>query len=160
MQAQSDAFDQDGTIPRRYTKDGENISPPLRWSDVPNGAKEMALVLLDTKARQPRPFTHWILYGIDPGLDGLPEGISHRRTPELEEPDGRKLLQGRNDLENVGYDGPQPPLGPAHDYHFKLYALDRSLPAKPGIPRRELEDYLQGHVLAEAELVGHYSRPR
>lgn len=157
MELQSKAFDEDDTIPRRYTKDGENISPPLAWSDVPDGTKEMILVLLDTKAREPRPFTHWILYGIDPALDELPEGVSHQRSPEV---DGRELLQGRNDLENVGYDGPQPPLGPAHDYHFKLYALDKPLEAGPGISRREVEQNMAGHVLAETELVAHYARPR
>lgn len=137
-------------------KTGANISPPLRWSDVPDGTKELALVLLDTKARDPRPFTHWLLYGIDPALDGLPEGISHQRS---EGSDGQRVLQGRNDLENIGYDGPQPPLGPAHDYHFKLYALDCPLSARPGMSRDEFEQRTQGHVLAETELVAHYARP-
>jgi Raf kinase inhibitor-like YbhB/YbcL family protein len=158
MQLQSNAFAAEDSIPRRYTKDGENISPPLHWSDLPPGTKELALVLLDTKARDPRPFTHWLIYGIDPALDELPEGISHRRSPAANG-DEQQLHQGRNDLENVGYDGPQPPLGPAHEYHFRLYALDASLPAEAGLARPELESHLRGHVLDEAELVAYYARP-
>lgn len=156
MQLKSDAFEPGGDIPRRYTKDGENVSPPLRWSDIPNGTRELALVMEDTKTGRGGPFTHWVLYGISAERDSLPDDLSHKRHPELEG-DAR---HGTNDLENVGYDGPQPPLGRAHEFHFKLYALDRAVDAEAGLAKRELENRLANHVLAEAELIGRYARPR
>ncbi len=154
VQLASKAFEPGGDIPLRYTKDGDDLSPPLEWDEVPEQTRELALLLVD-RSRDPRPFAHWIIYGIPPEQRSLPEGAAGHRARTR----NGELKQGRNDLENIGYDGPEPPLGPAHEYHFRLLALDAPLDAEPGLPRDELERQVEGHVLDEAELVGHYARP-
>jgi hypothetical protein len=155
MELRSPAFEPGGEIPRRYTKDGDNVPPPLAWHDVPGATRELVLTLVDIRARQPRPFTHWVVYGLSPERADLPEGVAHHEAS----PPDTDIRQGRNDLENVGYDGPQPPKGSPHEYHFTLLALDTTLDAEPGLGREELEARVGGHVLARAELVGRYARP-
>jgi len=150
----SPAFTQNGKIPSRYTCDGENLSPALAWSCVPEGTKSLALIVADPDAPDPAApkmtWVHWVLYNIPPDERGLNEGVA-------ELPAG--TLQGRNDWKRAGYGGPCPPIG-SHRYFFKLYALDTVLGDLENPSMGKLEKSLQGHVIAEAELVGLYQRGR
>jgi hypothetical protein len=141
----SSAFANGEAIPSRYTCEGENLSPPLRWSGTPDGTRSLALVVDDPDAPV-GTFTHWLAWGIDPEAGGLAEG---QPAP----------AEGRNDFRVIGYGGPCPPPGHGpHRYFFKLYALDSDLALPAGASRAELERALEGHVLARAELVGIYER--
>jgi Raf kinase inhibitor-like YbhB/YbcL family protein len=143
----SPAFADGQAIPARYTCDGENVSPELQWSDVPAGTLSLALTCEDPDAPG-GTFTHWVIWNLDPALDGLRSG---------EVPPG--ALQGRNDFGHIGYGGPCPPPGHGrHHYHFTLYALSRRTPLSEGATITELRNALGSHVLDEAELVGTYER--
>ena len=139
-------------IPARYTCDGEDVSPPLEWGDLPEGAASLALIVFDPDAPGGE-FTHWLIYGIPAYVRSLPEGVpAEGVVPGLG-------VQGRNDFGEIGYGGPCPPPGPAHRYVFRLLALDADLNLPPGVDRGGLEEALRGHVLGVGELVGLYSRP-
>jgi Raf kinase inhibitor-like YbhB/YbcL family protein len=143
----SPVFAANGPIPRRYTGEGEDVSPPLSWSGVPTHSKELALICDDPDAPQPTPWVHWVAYAIPPMLTGLPENAHEN------------VIEGRNDFGRRGYNGPMPPPGHGvHHYHFRLYALDQSLQRGPGITKQQLLEAISGHVLAEGELVGTYER--
>jgi len=152
----SAAFSQQGSIPARYTCEGEDISPPLSWSDVPEGTKSFALIVDDPDAPDPQAprmtWVHWVLYNLSATTRELPEGMS----PEVL-PAGTK--EGQNDWKRTVYGGPCPPIG-RHRYFHKLYALDTVLPdlRKPTKPK--LEKAMAGHVLAQAELIGTYKKAR
>lgn len=157
MTIESAAFAGGQSIPKKYTGDGEDVSPPLAWKGVPAGAKELALVCDDPDAPSPQPWVHWLIYKIPARVEKLPEHLPV--DGELSEPVA--AMQGKNSWPSgraVGYRGPSPPKGPAHHYHFKLYALDAPLEVKPGIDKAALEKAMKGHVLAEAELIGTYGR--
>jgi len=152
---QSTAFGQNETVPRRYTGDGEDISPPLSWSGVPEGAKELALIVDDPDAPTPQPWVHWVLYGIPAELRSLPERVLP--SQRVSEPAG--MLQGKNSWNRIGYGGPAPPPGHGlHHYRFRLYALDIKLNLDPGDTKQALLEAMQGHILAQGELVGTYQR--
>ena len=139
----------------RHTADGANAFPPLRWRGVPAGTAELALVCDDADAPGVDPWVHWVVYRIRPSVDALPEGLPARA--QLSEPMGAR--QGRNDFRRAGYGGPEPPpKHGTHHYRFRLYALDAVLDLAAGASREELFAAMSGHVLAEAELVGTYSR--
>jgi hypothetical protein len=141
----SDAFVNAQTIPARHTCDGEDIAPPLRWTNVPDEAVSLALLVDDPDAPS-GDFTHWVAWGLAPGADGLREG---ERAPS----------EGRNDFGAAGYRGPCPPPGHGpHRYVFRLFALDSELALAPGAEKAELERAIDGHVLTTAELVGTYGR--
>ncbi|MER3412242.1 MAG: YbhB/YbcL family Raf kinase inhibitor-like protein [Thermoleophilia bacterium] len=145
MELTTSAFPDQGRIPARYTCEGEDVSPPLSWTDPPPGARSLALIVEDPDAPG-RTFTHWLAWGIDPGWSCLGEG---ERAPR----------EGRNDFGASGWRGPCPPMGHGpHRYVFRLLALDTEIDLPPGASRRELERALEGHVLAEATLVGVYER--
>jgi Raf kinase inhibitor-like YbhB/YbcL family protein len=150
----SDAFVDGSDIPGKYTCDGEDLSPPLSWSGVPAGAKSLALVVDDPDAPDPAAPTtiwvHWVLYNLPVDSVGLTQAIA---TSEL--PPG--TLEGRNDWERSSYGGPCPPVG-RHRYFFKLYALDTELPDLGRPNKAALEHAMQNHILAEAILMGTYSR--
>jgi Raf kinase inhibitor-like YbhB/YbcL family protein len=131
-------------IDSRYTCDGEDVSPALAWEGVPEEAAELALVVEDPDAPG-GTFTHWLVYGLDPGETQLPEGA---------EP----ALQGTNDFGRVGYGGPCPPGGETHRYAFRLLALDQALDLEEGASRDDLLGAVEGHVLAEATLTAPYTR--
>jgi len=160
MQLTSTAFEEYHPIPQRYTGEGEDLSPELRWSDVPVGTRSFALVCEDPDApkRQPNdpPFVHWLIYDLSPNTSLLPEGVPkqpHVSAMPIE------AEQGTNSFGKVGYGGPMPPKGHGmHRYHFRLFALDRDLSLKPGATARDLSKAIQGHVLAEATLIGRYER--
>jgi Raf kinase inhibitor-like YbhB/YbcL family protein len=141
---ESRAFDHAHAIPKRHTCDGEDVSPPLRWANVPEAAS-LALVVDDPDA--PRGvFTHWVAWALDPGAGGLGEGEA---APS----------EGRNDFGTIGYRGPCPPPGHGrHRYVFRLYALDGDLDLGAGAGKAELERAIAGHVVTTAELVGTYER--
>jgi Raf kinase inhibitor-like YbhB/YbcL family protein len=151
MQLTSTAFGEGGLIPVRYTCDGENVSPPLKWSGAPAGAKSFALIVDDPDAPA-GIWVHWLVYDLPPTTTELPEGVA--KSQYL--PGGAK--QGLNDFKHLGYGGPCPPPGKAHRYFFKLFALDRVIELKPGATKKELEAAMEGHKLAEGQLIGTYKR--
>jgi hypothetical protein len=158
MSIASQTFEDGARIPQKYTGDGADVSPPLRWDDVPQGTRELALICDDPDAPTPQPWVHWVLYKLAPETAGLPEGVPGQS--QIETPIA--ACQGRNSFSSgrtIGYRGPAPPPGHGtHHYHFKLYALDAELALNPGIDKDALLEALDGHVLAEAELVGTYER--
>jgi hypothetical protein len=154
----STAFLEGQPVPKKYTGEGEDVSPPIAWAGVPSGARELALICDDPDAPTPEPWVHWVIYKIPAGSNGLREGI--RRTLRLTDPAG--AVQGKNSWpagETTGYRGPMPPPGHGvHHYHFTVYALDRELSVEPGLDKKALLKAMQGHVLAEGRLTGTYQR--
>jgi len=149
----SSAFQDNARIPTRYTGDGANVSLPLAWDKPPEGTGSLALIVDDPDA--PRgTFTHWVLYGLSAARTDLPEALPTRDT--LPEVGGAK--QGTNDAGKIGYFGPAPPRGPVHHYHFRLYALDARLNLAARARKADVEKAMQGHIVAEARLIGTYSR--
>jgi Raf kinase inhibitor-like YbhB/YbcL family protein len=147
----------DRAIPREYTADGRNVSPPLTWSHVPAGAKELAVLLEDPDVGNPPPFVHWVIYRIPATATGLPENIPFEPdAPMAAEIAG--AVQGVSGFRRSIYRGPAPPPGKPHHYHFVVYALDASLDLKSGLTRMELLDAIKGHVIGQGELVAIYER--
>ncbi len=149
MKLSSSAFQAGEMIPAVYTCDSDNISPPLSWNDVPDKTASFALINDDPDA--PRGWVHWVIYNIPAASTGLEKGV--KTSGVL--PDGS--VQGRNDFRKTGYGGPCPPGG-THRYYFRLYALDTLLEKTEGMTKTELLGKMKGHILAEAELMGRYSR--
>jgi Raf kinase inhibitor-like YbhB/YbcL family protein len=146
----SEAFDEGGMIPGKYTCDGQDVSPPLSWGSVPEGAKSIALISDDPDA--PRgTWVHWVVFNLPPTLKGLPEGIPRKETLD----DGGR--QGVNDFGRFGYGGPCPPGG-THRYYFKIYILDTSLGLTGRVTKARLLEAMEGHILAEGRLMGRYKR--
>jgi Raf kinase inhibitor-like YbhB/YbcL family protein len=151
IQVTSSAFREGETVPRQFTADGKDLSPPLEWTGVPEGTKSLALIADDPDA--PRgTWVHWVLFNLPSAIPGLPEGIA----PQRELADGTR--QGKNDFGKLGYGGPAPPRGKPHRYFFKLYALDRAIDLAPGVTKEQLETAMKGHILAEGQLMGKYGR--
>ncbi|MFZ9886189.1 MAG: YbhB/YbcL family Raf kinase inhibitor-like protein [Myxococcota bacterium] len=152
---QSPAFAATGALPRRFTADGEDVSPPLWIEDIPPAAQSLALVVIDPDAPDPRAptttFDHWVLYNLPPSMTTIPEGAGARPPA--------KALEGRNGYGQCGYRGPNPPVG-RHRYFFRLFALDQRLPDLVGPTRLELERAMAGHVLDTAEIIATYERAR
>ncbi|AOZ04028.1 phosphatidylethanolamine-binding protein [Cupriavidus sp. USMAHM13] len=148
----SPAFHAGAVLPQRFSCDGAGVSPPLDWSGVPAGTRSLALVIEDPDAPDPAAprmtWVHWILYDLPPDTAGLPEAVSAAGLP----PGTR---QGSNGWQRTGYGAACPPVG-RHRYFHRLYALDVVLPDLGTPDRSALERAMQGHVLAEAELVGTY----
>ncbi len=151
MKLQSTAFAEGERIPKEYTCDGEDKSPALNWSGVPNGTKCLALICDDPDAPM-GTWTHWVLWGLKADADSLRENLSRLATL----PDSVK--QGRNSWPRVGYNGPCPPPGKPHRYYFKLYALDTELNLSDNTDKAALEKAMQGHILGQAQLMGKYGR--
>ena len=151
---ESTAFGNNAAIPVRFTGDGEDLSPQLSWSGMPDSANELALICDDPDAPTPQPWVHWVIYKIPAGTTGLPEKVPPTKT--LNEPAGAR--QGKNSWGGIGYRGPAPPRGPVHHYFFKLYALDTALTVSAGLTKDQLLAAMEGHILAEGELIGTYQR--
>lgn len=151
FQIKSPAFENGQPIPVKYTGQGKDVSPPLEWSGAPAGTKSFALINDDPDAPV-GTWVHWVIYDIPANATNLAENIPAKETL----PDGSK--QGLNDWGRVGYGGPMPPPGKPHRYFFKLYALDTVLNLKPRATKAELLRAMQGHILAQAELMGTYQR--
>ncbi|MDR4508616.1 MAG: YbhB/YbcL family Raf kinase inhibitor-like protein [Candidatus Brocadiaceae bacterium] len=150
IEVKSAAFDEGGMIPKKYTCDGEDISPPLSWSAVPSGTKSIALISDDPDAPM-GTWVHWVLYDLPANIQELPENIPSLKMLE----NGAK--QGITDFGTIGYGGPCPPGG-THRYYFKLYALNKKLDLKAGITKKQLLEAMKGHILAEGQLMGKYKR--
>jgi Raf kinase inhibitor-like YbhB/YbcL family protein len=156
LSIKSESFRQNEMIPPRFTCDGQDISPPLEWSGIPDEAKSLILIVDDPDAPDPAApkmtWVHWVLYNIPVAARGLEENI-----PSASLPAGTK--EGINDWGRKGYGGPCPPVG-NHRYFFKLYALDTVLADLQEPSKVQLEKACEGHILAKAELVGTYQRSR
>ncbi len=150
MKIKSLAFQEGGKIPRKYTCDDKDVSPPLFWEDIPEDTKSLALICDDPDAPM-GTWVHWVIYDLDPAINELPENVP---MTEILDNGG---IQGRNDFRRIGYGGPCPPGG-IHRYYFKLYALNIKLDLGPGLTKSELLRAMEGHILDECQLMGKYSR--
>jgi len=147
----STAFREGETISQKYTCDGEDLSPPLAWDGVPEGAKSLALIADDPDAPV-GTWVHWVLYNVPPTSTGLPEGVP------VEQVVAGIGTQGSNSSRKNGYSGPCPPGEAPHRYYFKLYALDIELELASGASKADLEKAMQGHILAQGQFMGRYGR--
>jgi Raf kinase inhibitor-like YbhB/YbcL family protein len=147
----SSAFKSGDPIPRRYTCEGEDLSPPLHWS-VPPAATKSLVIIADDPDAPVGTWVHWVIYDLPLDLRGLTEAV----PPKDRLPNG--ALQGLNDFKRVGYGGPCPPPGKPHRYYFTLYALDVTLNLKPRATKAQVLDASKGHVLAQAQLMGRFGR--
>jgi Raf kinase inhibitor-like YbhB/YbcL family protein len=150
LQVMSSAFKEGQVIPRQYTCDGEDMSPPLSWEAAPEGTQSIALIADDPDAPG-GTFVHWVLYDLPGNVRELPENLPHDRTL----PNGAK--QGMNDGGAAGYMGPCPPRG-IHRYFFKVYALDTQTNLPPGKSKGDLLKVMEGHILAQGQIMGTYQR--
>lgn len=156
LEIRSPAFADGGEIPTRYTCEGADVSPALEWAGVPAGARSIALVVDDPDAPDPKApkmtWVHWVLYDVPPSASGLAEAVAREALPH-------GTRQGVNDWHRTGYGGPCPPIG-RHRYFFKLYALDAPLGDLGTPTKARLEAAMQGHVLAQAMLMGTYQKKK
>ncbi len=151
MQVSSPAFAEGANIPVKYTADGDDRSPELRWGGIPPDTKSFALIGEDPDA--PRgTWTHWVLFNVPADRTTLAEGV----PAEKELPGGAR--QGKNDFGKIGYGGPDPPKGEPHRYYFKLYALDTTLDLPAGASKDQVLAAMKGHVLGAGQLMGKYGR--
>jgi Raf kinase inhibitor-like YbhB/YbcL family protein len=150
MKITSQAFEDEGMIPEKYTCDDINVSPPLAWSPGPEGTRTYALICDDPDAPM-GTWVHWVLFNLPVNINELPEGIPPERDLESE------AKQGMNDFRKIGYGGPCPPGG-THRYFFKLYALDAEVDLESGATKSDLLRAMEGHILAESQLMGKYQR--
>lgn len=152
----SSAFSNEKAIRTKHTCEGEDISPPLEWTFPPKGTQSLALIVDDPDAPDPDApkmvWVHWVLYNLPPDCEGLPEAVSPEALPE-------GTREGYNDWKRTGWRGPCPPIG-RHRYYFRLYALDCRLDDRRHMSRPELEQMMQGHILAETTLMGTYQKKR
>ena len=150
----SQDFKNQGEIPKKFTCDGEDISPALSWSNVPSSTKSLVLIVDDPDAPDPAnprtTWVHWVLYNIPTSVNILPESVKKEDLP-------KGVLEGLNDWKRTGYGGPCPPIG-KHRYFHKLYALDIALPDLGRSTKAKLEKAMEGHVIFKAELIGLYQR--
>jgi Raf kinase inhibitor-like YbhB/YbcL family protein len=150
MEIKSSAFKEGSMIPGKYTCDNIDISPPLEWSQAPDGTKTLALICDDPDAPA-GTWVHWVLFNLPGNILKLLEDV-----PKIEVlKNGAR--QGKNDFGKIGYGGPCPPGG-IHRYYFKIYALNKELDPKSGITKKELLKAMEGHILAEGQLMGRYKR--
>ena len=150
MELTSSAFSDGAMIPVKYTCDGVDVSPPLNWGALPAGTKSLALICDDPDAPV-GTWVHWVYYDIPADTEGLPEKVAPHEQP------AEGGTQGINDFRKIGYGGPCPPMG-RHRYFFRLYALDIMLDDLHNPTKDQLEKAMQGHILAEAELIGTYQK--
>ena len=150
LEISSTAFKNNGLIPKQYTCDGENFSPPLSWTEIPEGTESLALISDDPDAPG-STWVHWVIYNMPPNSKGLQEGVLPIQDMAHE------TKQGINDFKKIGYGGPCPPSG-THRYSFKLYALNTKLNLESGATKKQLLIAMKGHILAQAKLIGKYKR--
>ncbi len=154
LKIESAAFNHGEAIPKQFSCEGQDISPPLAWSGVPADARSLVLIVDDPDAPDPRAprmtWVHWVLYNMSAETDGLAQGVAARDLPA-------GTGEGLNDWKRTGYGGPCPPIG-RHRYFHKLYALDTRLEGLNNPTKAQVEAAMQGHVVARAELVGTYAK--
>ena len=150
----SPSFAPNGSIPSKYTCEGDDVSPALAWSDAPAGTKSFTLIVDDPDAPDPKAprmiWVHWVLYNLPASSGALPEAVAPTALPV-------GTRQGLNDWKRTGYGGPCPPIG-RHRYFHKFYALDSVLPDLGAATKAQIEQAMKGHVLATAELIGTYEK--
>jgi Raf kinase inhibitor-like YbhB/YbcL family protein len=155
MKVWSETFSSGSALPKQHAKGGGDLSPEMKWSEVPSGTIELALIMEQATTRLgERSFAHWVVYGIPPDPGGLPGDLGHEGTPG----GAAGLRQGRNGLGNIGYDGPYGTISRKLSLRFRLFALDVHLELPEGASREELLKAMAGHVLAEADLDAEYVR--
>lgn len=142
-------FESQQPIPAKYTCDGENVSPPLKFLQIPQGVKSLVLIVDDPDAPH-GTFDHWIIWNLPPHLKEISEGGEELKKMQPQP------KQGMNGFRKSSYQGPCPPPGKPHHYHFKLYALDTQLTLPEGSSKQEVEKGMKGHIIDQAELVGTY----
>ncbi|MCX8009973.1 MAG: YbhB/YbcL family Raf kinase inhibitor-like protein [Ignavibacteria bacterium] len=152
IKVESSAFKEGEFIPSKYTCDGENISPQIKWSNYPKETKSFALINDDPDAPI-GDWVHWVVYNIPADVNELNENQPSTKTLN------NGAVQGLNDWKKFGYGGPCPPSG-THRYFFKIFALDSILKLEPGATKKQLLDAMKGHILAEGKLMGKYSRKK
>ncbi len=145
------AFREGEVIPAKYTCQGQDVSPPLAWSQPPAGNQSLAIVVDDPDASV-GVFTHWVIFNKAADSHELPEGVPNQADIQS------GALQGKDNFGRIGYAGPCPPPGPPHRYRFTVYALDSHLDLAAGVSKKQLLSAMQGHVLAQGELGGRYQR--
>lgn len=150
MELKSHAFEEGSMIPKKYTCDGQDISPPLKWTSVIDGTKTLALICDDPDAPG-GTWVHWVIFNLPSDTRDLAENMPHLK----ELPNGAK--QGTNDFGKIGYGGPCPPGG-THRYYFKIYSLDTDLNLEAGATNAQLLQAMKGHILGEGQLIGKYKR--
>ena len=150
----STAFTNGGEIPPKYTCEGNDISPALEWTGVPDQTRSLVLIVDDPDAPDPRApkmtWVHWVLFNIPPDTTGLPEGATSADLPHGTE-------EGMNDWKRTGYGGPCPPVG-RHRYFHKLYALDTVIKEMDKPTKAKVEAAMDGHIIAKTELIGTYEK--
>ena len=150
IKIKSSAFEEGALIPPKYTCDGDDVSPPLQWENVPEGTKSIALISDDPDAPM-GTWVHWVLFNLPADTTELPENI----PPDENLPNGAR--QGTNDFRRIGYGGPCPPGG-KHRYFFKIYALDNLPDLQAGASKSDLLKAMQGHIIGEGQIIGRYKR--
>lgn len=152
LELRSRAFDNGTAIPTRYTCEGQDVSPPLTWEGAPDETRSFVLIVDDPDAPDPsapkRTWVHWVIYNLPADTTELTEGVARL-------PHGAR--HGLNDWKRTDYGGPCPPIG-RHRYFFKLYALNVTLPELGELTKKDLEEAMKGHVVAQAELMGTYAK--
>lgn len=150
----SDAFEEGGVIPRKYTCEGSDVAPPLEWDGVPENTRSLVLIVDDPDAPDPAAprmtWVHWVVFNLPADVNGLPEGAIAKMLPIGSQ-------QGLNDWKKEGYGGPCPPIG-RHRYFHKLYALDTVLEGLDSPTKAQVESAMQGHIIAQTELIGTYKK--
>lgn len=147
----SSSFDDGEIIPDKFTCNGENVSPEISWEGLPEGVKSLVLICDDPDAPS-GDFVHWIIFNMPPELNGLPEAIEAKDIINI------GALQGITSYGRRGYNGPCPPPGSSHHYHFKLYALDEMLETEVAVDKNDLLGKMENHILAKGEIVGLFRR--
>jgi len=154
MDIRSPAFDHQKEIPTRYTCQGEDLSPPLEWAEIPEGTRSLVLIIDDPDAPDPNAprmtWVHWVLFNLPPDSRGLKEGVTSEDLPV-------GTGEGLNDWKRTGYGGPCPPIG-RHRYFHKLYALDKVLETMDRSTKADVERAMQGHILEKVELIGTFQK--
>lgn len=157
IQVTSSAFSHNTDIPLRFSAYGDNVSPDLSWANLPAGTQELALILDDPIVDMPQPFVHWVAYNIPATASGLPAAIPI--DPVVSTDGLQGMINGLNGTRRSGYFGPRPPVdGKVHNYHFRIYALDKKLDLPEGINKEGLLEAMSGHILATGTLTGNYQQ--
>lgn len=152
--ARSGAFDSGDPVPAKYTCEGANVSPPFTLNNVPDEAQSIAVIADDPDAPG-KTFVHWVVFNLPADTNSLPEDLDLEADIE-----GGSVVpaEGVNDFGDLGYGGPCPPPGSTHNYHFRFYALDATLELENGATKKQLTQAMDGHVLAEADVIGSFQR--
>ena len=153
FQLKSNSFKSNQLLDKKYSCEGEDISPDLSWSGIPQGTKSLALIVDDPDAPRKEPWVHWVIFNIPASISHLKENISKQLA---QDPNLRNAIQGTTDFGKTHYNGPCPPAGKPHRYFFTLYALDQELPLKANAKKNDIIKAMEGHILESTELVGLY----